>query len=1030
MSPDAEEERQAVEFSHELLIRRDGETSAVSTQQSVATTPGETSLNLAQGENWLRLVVSLDHNAVLQDTQETSVGVKPFPSISSLSEVGTIDAPTEDCFICIDVDGPYVTIKDMRVSVTSQEEKMEAVFDICIARRKQRLQRTAIQKLADSQASDDDTEEKYHPLETLGRRQLRMLHEGDRIVTRSNLLDGETEGLVLEYQCTDKSRGGEESQGSYILEVGESQAHIGASLGSEVSKPSDRPQTQAEGHTPLQTQEVDYTTAFEVEQTQDSDDETTSYDGECDATQAFPRPSLLATQSPERKNSSDEASTNLHQPESEKDPPDQDAQDVAMGDQAQGSNHESFDLDQSTQRMSTPERAEKEPSNGRDVASDLHQLSKGGDALSPIAEISTATKENDYRDDSEKPKGPTETDPDGSDNQENLAWEEDMDSESDALLDEEDIKDASVGVDATTPQKPPDVKQEQRNSAEVVDPPKVPKSNASAPVDEAMSGSSSITEVDEESPVKETAKKGGAVEVTKDLPSGLGDDVSHSSSITEADEMLSPRKGLVTLTREDEDNEKPSGETSRKEPAVQPTSNKDEAEDSAAIQVRGAKDVKVPNMSNRQFEVDEAANGTEAQAEQQNLEGCSVTESSSREERTKDSVLTKTKEIADAKTSNEFSLIESEAKISDQKGGSEEAVVGVHPSEPNQSIPTKPMAKTSSEEVGTAAAFRGVETMMRPSGTCIDNPPSSNTPSSLMASHDEVQSSTKVSSAALKDSLHSFDENEATMKKSPTLYHHNEPAGVVGTKSDREEEGYLVGHHESEEFKKTRPDGTPVRVQSRQEEAKGVEEAVYPDSPHEPDDKNGESVAAPISIENGGAEAKSAEKEGSSDTVKLPEEEAPDGGELPATKTPRRTRRKASSEQTKPQQEQGNEESLRNPSRKRSRKKATPEDAEPEQVDRETEDSATPAKRRNSRKDPPKQTKPEEAENEETLKTPGKKRTGAGHTTRGSAMKRTRSTTTPMSPGEEQVHVLMTGVDATAKHKKVSEKLLCMFMTD
>jgi hypothetical protein len=170
MSSDVEEEAsldgEAAQFSHELVIQRDDGESAEMTQQSMATT-GETSLNLAQGENWLRLVVTLDRNTVLQDTQETSAGVSPNPSIISLVEVGTIDAPTDDCYICIDVDGPYAAIKDMRTPIASFEEETVAVFEVCLARRKRpNMQGESVDEATyDGQDSNVETDGKYHPLE-------------------------------------------------------------------------------------------------------------------------------------------------------------------------------------------------------------------------------------------------------------------------------------------------------------------------------------------------------------------------------------------------------------------------------------------------------------------------------------------------------------------------------------------------------------------------------------------------------------------------------------------------------------------------------------------------------------------------------------------------------------------------------------------------------------------------------------------------------------------------------------------------
>ena len=71
---------------------------------------------------------------------------------------------------------------------------------------------------SDGQDSTFETERTFHPLGSLVRRQLRILHSGDRIATRSNLTaGGDAMGLILGYRqyngapfCTSHSRVNEE----------------------------------------------------------------------------------------------------------------------------------------------------------------------------------------------------------------------------------------------------------------------------------------------------------------------------------------------------------------------------------------------------------------------------------------------------------------------------------------------------------------------------------------------------------------------------------------------------------------------------------------------------------------------------------------------------------------------------------------------------------------------------------------------------------------------------------------------------
>ena len=171
----------------------------------------EGAMHLENGENWLRLVVSSSgqQNDILQDIledtqQEETPHGTPYPSILSLSNVGSIDAPNKECYLCLDVDDSYMTIKDMRTRTLASDkddDDDEEEFEICIQRQKKRATTTPLRK--DREEVDDDDKKKkkesaFGPLERLHRRQLRVLLPGDRICTRCPI--EEEVGLVLTYR--------------------------------------------------------------------------------------------------------------------------------------------------------------------------------------------------------------------------------------------------------------------------------------------------------------------------------------------------------------------------------------------------------------------------------------------------------------------------------------------------------------------------------------------------------------------------------------------------------------------------------------------------------------------------------------------------------------------------------------------------------------------------------------------------------------------------------------------------------------
>ncbi|CAJ1934122.1 unnamed protein product [Cylindrotheca closterium] len=142
---------------------------------------------IEQGENWLRLLQK-EGRSILDDTQNTqelqneSQGLTIYPSIVALSHVGIV-RPSMDCFICIDLDGVSLAVKDMRNP-----------------------------DLSDRKVSNKDVSQRSSQLgiyrrqtghwEVLQRRRLRILSPGDRICT--SIEGGKPGGLCLEYHSGEK----------------------------------------------------------------------------------------------------------------------------------------------------------------------------------------------------------------------------------------------------------------------------------------------------------------------------------------------------------------------------------------------------------------------------------------------------------------------------------------------------------------------------------------------------------------------------------------------------------------------------------------------------------------------------------------------------------------------------------------------------------------------------------------------------------------------------------------------------------
>jgi hypothetical protein len=225
---------------------------------------GSETLHLCQGENWLRLVLTNGGVNLLADTQEADQDL-PQPSIISLKEVVSVEWPTDDCFICIDIDGPFMTIKDARPPEDLSQESED--FVVCLQKK-----------------VDDDS---YGTIVELSRRQLRHVFPGDRICTVAapRLSGSQTSGskaqvgelgLILTYHRKDKG-----------ITQSQSQFSVDTQLATQLS-------AKSESQVRLDTEHEN-----DSDNNDDEDDdalEDEEYDPDQDQTQRYP----VAIQSPER----------------------------------------------------------------------------------------------------------------------------------------------------------------------------------------------------------------------------------------------------------------------------------------------------------------------------------------------------------------------------------------------------------------------------------------------------------------------------------------------------------------------------------------------------------------------------------------------------------------------------------------------------------------------------------------------------------------------------------------------------------
>ena len=404
---------------------------------------GRETLHFCQGENWLRLVVSAGGLDLLADTQDAlrRDGV-PNPSIISLEEVGKF-SPTDDCYICIDVDGKAIAIKDMR----SISDGGGDTFVVCLQKRHE--------VLGDDVDSDDDAsnDDVYDKLEELPRRQMRLLKSGDRVctlTTKPRLADESTQeersgnlGLVLTYRLyrASKYSNTQVSQLSTTSAAAAAPrviARVTIAMNTQDSQQTMTDKTDSQPphsiETALQpgTQDLDDSDGFE--------DDDVDFDDDGEQTQQFP----LATQEEEEIR---QDTTKEQQQQGEPLPSDQDKNDSDNDDQQDESPAESVEQgeivnDQQREEPSTAEEPltenESDEQDGKPYKSsherpeDKFSATNLDDGPAPTDEI---PREKGSDEQVEKPSTNTHQDP-----EETPSAANQNDDEDEIMTEEQDVK--------------------------------------------------------------------------------------------------------------------------------------------------------------------------------------------------------------------------------------------------------------------------------------------------------------------------------------------------------------------------------------------------------------------------------------------------------------------------------------------------------------------------------------------------------------------------------------------------------------
>jgi hypothetical protein len=157
----------------------------------------ENRYELEQGENWLKFLPK-PGRSVLDDTQDIGMTQEQYPSIWSLASVGSleVDLPSKDCYLCIDVDGDVIAVKDMRLPDGNMNNDSDGGGG-----------GEMIASLELKQNHNELGISRKDVWEPLSRRQLRLLSAGDKVCTAlGHMADGTSfpGGLIFQYRSMER----------------------------------------------------------------------------------------------------------------------------------------------------------------------------------------------------------------------------------------------------------------------------------------------------------------------------------------------------------------------------------------------------------------------------------------------------------------------------------------------------------------------------------------------------------------------------------------------------------------------------------------------------------------------------------------------------------------------------------------------------------------------------------------------------------------------------------------------------------
>ena len=157
---------------------------------------------LEQGENWLKFLPK-PGRSVLDDTQDIDVGMtqEQYPSILSLASVGSLEddlIPSKDCYLCIDVYGDVIAVKDMRLPDTSSNINNDG------DRGREGEMISSLEQHKNQKELGVSRKDVWEPLP---RRQMQLLSAGDKLCTAlGHMADGTSfpGGLIFQYRMMER----------------------------------------------------------------------------------------------------------------------------------------------------------------------------------------------------------------------------------------------------------------------------------------------------------------------------------------------------------------------------------------------------------------------------------------------------------------------------------------------------------------------------------------------------------------------------------------------------------------------------------------------------------------------------------------------------------------------------------------------------------------------------------------------------------------------------------------------------------